>query len=100
MSPGLKLRVQHVAVNNDVEDAFRSVDGDGLANDVLVVGEKVGDRAHGVTRIVSTDAVLDADLVHGSLQRLAVRLMLVWPTDLRVALATEPTTASRRVGHW
>ena len=34
-----------------------------LVNDVLVGLEQVFDRAHGVTQVVSTDAVLDADLV-------------------------------------
>ena len=64
MAACIEFGIQHVAVDDDVEDALCATDNGGLANDVLIVSEKVGDRAHGVVRIVSTNAVLNADAVH------------------------------------
>ena len=63
MTAGLGLRVQHLSIDDDVEDAPSPMYERRLGNDVLVALEKVFGRAHGVTRIVSTNAVFDADFV-------------------------------------
>ena len=73
MSASLGLRVQHLTIDDDVKDALRTVNERCLGNDVLVVGQEVLGRAHGVTRIVSTNAVLDADFVGGHAASLHVK---------------------------
>jgi hypothetical protein len=49
MSARGELRVQHLAINNDVENASRAVAETRLRDDVLIRREKIVYRAHGVT---------------------------------------------------
>ena len=64
VAAGLVLRVQSPAVHDDVEHSLGPGDQRQFADDVLVVGQEITDRAHGAGGIVSGDAVLDVDHVH------------------------------------
>jgi len=66
MAAGSVLRVEKLAVDDDIEDAAAAGDEAQLGDYVLVAAEKIRNRAHGVGRIVSRDAVGDGDIVaHG-----------------------------------
>lgn len=61
---GGELGVQQLSVDDDIKDAFTAADDGRFGDDVLVGAKEILDRAHGVIRIVSTNAVFDADFVH------------------------------------
>lgn len=64
MSARGRLRVQQLTVDLHVEDSARTADDPRLGDGVLMGRQKIVDRAHGVTQIISTNAVLDAYLMH------------------------------------
>lgn len=49
MAASVELRVQHLAIDNDVENAPVAVEETRLRDDVLIGREKLAYRAHGVT---------------------------------------------------
>ena len=63
MATSRALREQDLTVDNDVEYTLGPGDQGQLADDMLIVAEKITRRAHGTVAIVSRHAVGDRDRV-------------------------------------